>query len=93
MQDVLNGGVGDRAGFGPGMKIIAVNGRAFTVDVLRAALRDARGAAGPTELIVENTGFYKVLKVDYHDGERYPVLERVAGIPDRLDEILRPMVK
>ena len=93
VQDVLNGGVGDRAGFGPGMKIVAVNGRAFTVDVLRASLRDAKGVAGPIELIVENTGFYKVLKVDYHGGERYPVLERVAAVPDRLDDILKPMVK
>jgi hypothetical protein len=44
------------------------------------------------ELIVENAGYYKVLKVDYHGGERYPVLERVAGAPDLLDDILAPLV-
>jgi hypothetical protein len=44
------------------------------------------------ELIVENTGFYKVMTVEYHGGARYPVLERVAGAPDRLDDILKPMV-
>jgi len=42
---------------------------------------------------VENTGFFKVLKVDYHGGEKYPVFERVASAPDRMDEILKPMVK
>jgi hypothetical protein len=29
--------------------------------------------------------------INYHDGERYPALERVAGTPDRLDEITKPV--
>ncbi len=93
VADVLVGGVADKAGFGPGMKIVAVNGRAYAREVLTAALRDAKTSPDALEMIVENTGFYKVLKVDYHDGARYPQLERAAGTPDRLDEILRPMVK
>jgi hypothetical protein len=44
-------------------------------------------------LIVENTGYFKVLTIDYHGGERYPVLKRVTGTPDRLDDILKPEVK
>ena len=91
--DVLVGGAADKAGFGPGMKIVAVNGRAFTGEVLTAAVRDAKDSQEPLEFIVENTGFYKVLKIDYHGGERYPALERVAGTPDRLDDILKPMTK
>ncbi len=91
--DVLHDGIADKAGFGPGMKIVAVNGRAFDPEVLSAAVRDAKTAPEPIEFIVENTGFYKVLKVDYHEGERYPVLERVSGTPDRLDDILKPMAK
>jgi predicted metalloprotease with PDZ domain len=89
--DVLHGGMTDKAGFGPGMKIVAVNGRSYDPNILRAALIDATGNAAPIEFIVENTGFYKVLKLDYHGGERFPVLERVAGTEDRLDEILKPM--
>ena len=30
-------------------------------------------------------------EIDYHDGERYPVLERVDGTPDYLDEITKPL--
>ena len=45
------------------------------------------------ELIVENTGFFRVIRLDYHGGERYPQLERVAGVPDRLDDILKPEAK
>ena len=75
------------------MKILAVNGRAFSVPVLRAAVQEAKGGQAPMELIVLNTGFYRVLKLDYHEGERFPALERVNGVPDRLDDILKPMVK
>jgi hypothetical protein len=75
------------------MKLVAVNGRAFTPALLRAAVRDAQGTGPAIELIVENTGFYKVLKIDYHAGERYPTLERVANTPDRLEDILKPMTK
>ncbi len=90
VSDVLKGGVADKGGFGPGMKILAVNGRAFTPDVLKAAVHDSKDSGPAVELIVENTGYYKIIKLDYHGGERYPQLERVSGVPDRLDEILKP---
>jgi predicted metalloprotease with PDZ domain len=93
VSDVLKGGVADKSGIGPGMKIIAVNGRAYTPDVLKAAIHDAKDSGPALELIVENTGFYKVIKLDYHGGERYPQLERVSGVPDRLDDILKPEAK
>ena len=76
-----------------GMKILAVNGRAFTPDVLKAAVYDSKDAGPAVELIVENTGYYKVIKLDYHGGERYPQLEKVPGVPDRLDDILKPETK
>jgi predicted metalloprotease with PDZ domain len=93
VSDVLKGGVADKAAFGPGMKIIAVNGRGYTPDILKAAIHDATGSGPSIELIVENTGFYKVFKLDYHGGERYPQLERVSSIPDRLGDILKPEAK
>jgi len=91
--DVLHGGMADKAGFGPGMKIIAVNNREYDPNVLRAAIIDAKGSTQPIEFIVENTGYFKILKLDYHEGEKFPVLERIAGTPDRLDDILKPMTK
>lgn len=91
--DVLHGGIADKAGFGPGMKIIAVNNREYDPNVLRAAIIDAKASTQPIEFIVENTGYFKILKLDYHEGEKFPVLERIAGTPDRLDDILKPMTK
>jgi predicted metalloprotease with PDZ domain len=94
LSDVLKGGPADKSGLGPGMRLVAVNGRGFTPALLRAAVNDAEGVAGPViELIVENTGYYKLLRIDYHGGERYPTLDRVAAVPDSLDDILQPLVK
>lgn len=93
ISDVLKDGVAYKSGFGPGMHIVAANGRAYSSDVLKAAVRDGKGTGPAIELIVENTGFYRVIKVNYHDGERYPRLERISGTPDRLDDILKPEIK
>jgi predicted metalloprotease with PDZ domain len=93
VSDVLKGGVADKGGFGPGMHLLAVNGRAYTPDVLKAAVHDANDSGPAIELIVQNTGYYKIIKLDYHGGERYPQLERVTGVPDRLDDILKPEAK
>jgi predicted metalloprotease with PDZ domain len=93
VSDVLKGGVSDKVGIGPGMQIIAVNGRAFTPDILKAAVRDAKDSGPAVELIVLNTGYYKLVRLDYHGGERYPQLERVSDVPDRMDDILKPQAK
>jgi predicted metalloprotease with PDZ domain len=92
IEDVLIGSPADQAKLGPGMQIVAVNGRQFTGQLLSDAIRDAKGNTNPISLIVVNTGTYRVLSLDYHDGLRYPHLERVDGTPDRLDDILKPMV-
>ena len=96
MSDVLLGSVADRAGFGPGMQIVAVNGRAYQDELLKAALDQAKSGTaqtnrGPMEFIVSNTSYFKVLKIEYHAGQRYPYLERGKGEKDGLEEIVRPL--
>jgi predicted metalloprotease with PDZ domain len=94
LRDVIIGSVADKAGLAPGFKIVAVNGRAFTPALLRTAIIDSKAnASQPIDLIVENTGYYKLVSINYHGGERYPSLERVDGTPARLDDILQPMTK
>ena len=82
-----------KAGAGPGMKLIAVNGKKYTADVLDAAMTAAQKSHQPIELLVENADFYKTLKVEYYDGQRYPHLVRVDGKPDVLSLVLAPRVK
>lgn len=91
LSDVILDSPGFKAGLAPGFHIVAVNGRAFSSALLRTAIQDAKGKGPAIELIVENTGYYKMVRLDYHDGERYPSLERVDGTPSRLDDILKPM--
>ena len=91
--DVIFGGVADKAGLAPGFHVVAVNGRAFSTALFRAAIKEAVGSGPAIELIVENSGYYKTIRLDYHGGERYPQFERVNDAPDRLDDILKPMVK
>jgi predicted metalloprotease with PDZ domain len=79
------------AGLGPGMKLMAVNGRKYSPPVLRAALKAAQGSAAPIELLVENGQYIKTYAVNYHDGDRNPHLERVSSEPDVLGEILKPL--
>jgi predicted metalloprotease with PDZ domain len=93
IKDVIVGGLADKAGFGPDMQIVAVNGRGFAPLLLRAAIQQAKGNGPAIEFIVENTNYYKIIRMDYHGGERYPQLQRVEGTPARLDDILQPMVK
>ena len=93
IQDVLVGSPAYKAGLGPGMKIVAVNGRQVTDDLLHQAIRDTKDNGPPVELIVENTGYFKVVKIAYHDGERYPHLTREPNTRAILDDILKPMTK
>ena len=89
IADTIEGMPAAKAGIGPGMKIVGVNGRIFTSDALRDALKATKDGSEPLELLVENTDYYKVNKLDYHDGEKYPHLVRDDSKPDMLGEIIK----
>lgn len=93
LKDVLVGSIAYKAGLGPGMKLIAINGRKATEELLHAAIRDAKTSKDPIEFIVENSGYFKIVKLDYHDGEKYPHLLREANSPDYLGDILKSLLK
>src|SRR5208282_1261061 len=86
INDVLPGTPADAAGVGIGMKLVAVNGRAWTPEILRAAVKFAATNSAPVELLVENNDYYKTCALNYHGGEKYPVLERDPAKPDLLDD-------
>jgi len=91
LEDVEVGSPAYKAGIGPGMKLIAVNGRKWSPEVLHAAIKAARETHQPIELLVENAQFFKTYAVQYFEGKRNPHLERVSGAPDVLSQILKPM--
>ncbi|HTA22929.1 MAG TPA: hypothetical protein VK763_05305 [Terriglobales bacterium] len=91
LGDVIVGSPAYQAGIGPGMKLIAVNGRKWSSHVLYDALHDAQGTDIPIDLLVENAQFFKTYSIPYHEGDKNPHLEPVSGQPDILSEILKPL--
>jgi predicted metalloprotease with PDZ domain len=93
ISDVRWGGPADKAKLAPGQKIIAINGRVPAADTLHAALVTAKGSAEPIHFLVQSESYIKPYDVDYHDGEKYPVMVRDASKKDYLDEITTPLTK
>ena len=90
ITDTIEGMPAPVAGIGPGMKLIAVNGKKFSRDVLKDALAQGKTTSAPLELLVENTDYYRTYKVDYHGGEKFPHLVRDESKPDLLSDIIKP---
>jgi len=70
------------AGVVTGAKILAVNGEAYDKDDLKAAITAAKsgGAGGdkPITLVVQRGDHVETLSIAYHDGLRWPWLEKVG---------------
>ena len=91
LEDVIVGSPTYQSGIGPGMKLIAVNGRKWTPEVLHAAIKAAQATVEPIDLLVENGQFFQTYPVSYHEGDKNPHLERVSGQPDLLEVMLTPL--
>jgi len=92
VNEVKYDGVADKAGLTPGLKIFGVNGEVYSADALRKALDDSKGNTKPIQLMVQDATKLSTIDIDYHDGQRYPSLQRVEGTTDYLDEITKPLV-
>ncbi|HKD45018.1 MAG TPA: M61 family peptidase, partial [Candidatus Angelobacter sp.] len=93
IRDVIPGSPAYAAGLGPGMRVIAVNGRKWSKDQMRSALRSGVHGTQPLAVLAENGDYVNAYAVDYHGGEQYPHLVRVNGQPDVLSEIVKPQTK
>ncbi|MBB1061560.1 M61 family metallopeptidase [Marilutibacter spongiae] len=79
------------AGITEGATLLAVNGYAFEPALLDDAIKAAQAGGPRVELVVKHGEVVKTVSIDYRDGLKYPYLERIAGRPDRLAEILKPL--
>jgi predicted metalloprotease with PDZ domain len=89
IEDTIEGMDAAHAGIGPGMKILAVNGRRFTPQVFRDALFEGKNNSQQLQLLIENTDYFRTFVLDYHGGEKYPHLVREESKPDTMTEIIR----
>jgi predicted metalloprotease with PDZ domain len=90
LTDVLWGGPAYTAGLTIGTQIVAVDGVTYDSERLKEIVKGAKTNNAAIELLVKNGDRYSTVRIDYHEGLRYPHLERGANVPPRLDQILDP---
>jgi predicted metalloprotease with PDZ domain len=92
IADVIDGMAAAKAGIGPGMKLVAVNGKVYAPEVLRDFVRATNDPKQRRlELLVNNEGQLETHQLTYGEGERYPVLERDQSKTDLLSKIIAPL--
>jgi predicted metalloprotease with PDZ domain len=79
-----------KAAIDVGTQIQAVNDEAYSADLLKAAIRAAKGSKDPIRLIVKNDNRFRTVVIDYHGGPLYPKLEKIGKGESGLDRLLAP---
>ncbi len=73
------------------MKVIGVNGRIYTHDLLEDAIKAAKDSTQPITLLYVTDDYINTATINYHGGLRYPHLIRDDAKPDYLDELIKPV--
>jgi predicted metalloprotease with PDZ domain len=89
VEEVLPDSPAGRAGMAGREKLLGVGGHVYTPRAVEAALAEAKGGSAPIEVVAAHGDAVRTYRLDYHDGPRYPHLERIEGRPDLLADILR----
>jgi predicted metalloprotease with PDZ domain len=90
VTDAIVGSPAFEAGVSSGMKVIGVNGRVYTHDLLVDAIKAAKDTSQPVTLLVVVDDYYRTSVINYHGGEKFPHLVRDADKSDYLDELIKP---
>ena len=93
VKDVREDSPAWNAGLGIGMKIVAINDREFTRDAWIAAVKATSASVTPIVLLVNHSGNYQDITLNYTGGLKYPHLVRIKGTVDMLTDIVRPHAK
>ncbi len=81
-----------KAGLVKGGKVLALDGLAYDEDnTFSDAIKLAHTDHKPIEVLVQDDLHFRMVQIPYFDGLRYPHLERVAGTPALLDDLLTPL--
>ncbi len=78
------------AGLTVGDTVVAIDGREYSDDRLIAAVKAAKGTKTAIKLLVKSDTRYRELAIDYHQGLRYPRLEKIGTGEGGLDRLLAP---
>lgn len=89
VTDSIVGSPAYNAGITSAMKVIGVNGRLYTHDLLEDAIKAAKDSSQPISLTYVDDDYIHAVTIDYHGGIRYPHLTRDESVPDYLDELIK----
>jgi predicted metalloprotease with PDZ domain len=90
--DSIVGSPAYNAGISSAMKVIGVNNRLYTNDLLQDALEASRDSSAPITLTYVDDDYIHTAAIDYHGGIRYPHLTRDDAKSDYLDELIQSHV-
>jgi predicted metalloprotease with PDZ domain len=90
VTDAIVGSPAFEAGVSSGMKVIGVNGRVYSHDLLVDAIKAAKDTSQPVTLLVVVDDYFRTCIINYHGGDKFPHLVREADKPDYLDELIKP---
>jgi len=90
VTDAIVGSPAFEAGVSSGMKVIGVDGRVYSHDLLEDAIKAAKDTSQPVTLLVVVDDYYRTCVINYHGGDKFPHLVREADKPDYLDELIKP---
>ena len=77
-----------RQGVTAGATIVAVNGREYSDDELKSAIKAAKGGTTPIQLLLKEGTRYRTIALPYYDGLRWPHLEKTMKGTAPLDRML-----
>ncbi len=91
IADVLWNGPAFEAGLAPGMRIVSVDGKPYSIGALRAQIARAHRDRQPIEIRARGDGVTRRYAIRYDGGLKYPHLARVPGTTDYQKRILAPL--
>jgi predicted metalloprotease with PDZ domain len=89
VSDAIVGSPAFEAGVSSGMKVIGVNGRVYTQELLEDAIKSAKDTSNPIVLLLIVDDYFQTSTINYHGGVRVPHLVRDDAKPDYLDSIIK----
>lgn len=87
LEQVVWGSPAFAAKLAPGMVLVAVNMETYSAERLSGAITANKGGKAPLQLLLRQGERFRSVTLDYRNGLRYPVLERVGAGKDRLSDI------
>ena len=91
VNTVIWGGPAFSAGITSAAELIAVDGAAYSEEIIKAAITTAKGTTKPIRLTIKTGNRVRDVNVQWNGGLRYPRLEKVEKVDTGLDLLFKPL--